>query len=59
MFHIMGFLGGLSLVIFGVHANTKTQSHLRSKLLKKYILIYLLLVGIANFIIIPIFSLIK
>lgn len=59
MFHILGFLGGLSLVIFGVFTNTKTQVHLRIKMLKKYIFIYLIMVGIANFIIIPVFSLIK
>lgn len=59
MYHAVGFLIGLGLVAFGVYTNTKTQLHLRKLMLKKYILIYLGMVAIANFVIIPIFTLIK
>lgn len=59
MYHIAGFLIGLGLVTFGIYVNTKTQTHLRKNMLKKYIIIYLIMVIMANFIIIPIFSLLK
>jgi len=59
MFHLIAFVGGLGIVVYGVLVNTKSQVSLRKKLLKKYILMYLITIAIFNFAIIPIMSLLK
>lgn len=59
LYHITFGILGLGLVIYGVFANTKSQTHLRKKLLKKYLIMYALLIISANFFIIPFFSLLK
>lgn len=51
MAHIVFFGFGLGMVIYGIYANTRTQTHLRKKMLKKYVVIYLVLVMLVNFII--------
>jgi len=59
MYHVIAFSVGLGMVTYGVFQNTKSQIHLRKQLLKKYILIYLLGVITCNYLLIPLFSLIK
>jgi hypothetical protein len=59
LYHIIAFGLGLGLVIYGVYNNTKSQIQLRKQMLKKYIILYLIMVVFCNFVVIPIFSLIK
>lgn len=59
MYHTIAFSVGLGMVIYGVFQNTKSQVHLRKELLKKYILIYIIGVITCNYLLIPLFTLIK
>ncbi len=57
--HIIFFVSGLSLVVYGVYANTKGRKQIRNEMLKKYILIYFVLTVVSNFVLIPILSFLK